>query len=181
MDSAPAPSTEQPAQPVVPKGSPLPIAFPLGFMGIGALVGTIGYVMVSRARRSRSWPSVEGTVTASDVTWTERMEHGDGIRIGRRPRDHHVRIEYAYSVDDNTHRGTKYSFADAMSKSEGMCRKIVERHPVGSKVEVFYDPKDPTKAVLDRSTGCGPWMFFVVGGGFFAMGLAMTYFMFIRR
>lgn len=143
------------------------------FMLVGGIVGAVGYFMLARARASRRWPSVSGQVVRSEVVSREQTDTEPGtIHIGRRPRVYSVALEYAYEVDGTTLKSKRVAFTDSFTKSEGQCEKIAARYPVGSPVTVYYDPEKPTKAVLDRATGCGPLLFFGVGSLFFLGGVA---------
>jgi hypothetical protein len=43
---------------------------------------------------------------------------------------------------------------------------IVARYPVGRRIKVFYDPKDPAMAVLEPANRDGLTVLAIVAGGF---------------
>src|SRR5207248_5092981 len=54
-------------------------------------------------------------------------------------------IEYEFSLGDRTVRGTQIGLGE-MSDTE----EALNRYPVGATVPVYYDPKDPQQALLER-------------------------------
>jgi hypothetical protein len=86
------------------------------------------------ARRSLSWPAVQGEIVKSTVT-----------RYSRRRRwSWHV--EYRYRVDGREHTGWRAYFGSTVPI--GVARNIVARFPVRSTVTVYYDPRRHGRSVL---------------------------------
>lgn len=80
----------------------------------------------------RDWPSVPGRVTGS-----------------RRTDGENVVVEYHYKVDGVWHDGDVLHAGQSVdSRAEN--RMLTRKYPVGAEVPVYYDPDDPSTAVLIR-------------------------------
>lgn len=117
-----------------------------GFQAIFVLVGIFftvqGVLEWDRAAKSASWPTVQGTVTRSEVT-THRSTHK-----GRSSTSYHAHIEFDYEVDGKALHGNRRTYK-VMASSQSAANEAVAAYPTGSSVTVSYDPKDPERAVLE--------------------------------
>lgn len=114
---------------------------------------------------SHSWPSVDGEVV--DARVESRRIPGST----REEYDHY--FEYIFSVD-----GKKYSsgrlnfFSVSGDPSEG-----VEKYEMGQKVQVYYDPNDPSRAVLEPGLpGIFVWLALGFGIILFIGFVSLTFF-----
>ncbi|HTV40827.1 MAG TPA: DUF3592 domain-containing protein [Candidatus Sulfotelmatobacter sp.] len=88
--------------------------------------------------RAESFPHVQGTVLYSQVTKT----------IGSKGHvQYHPLIGYRYTVGDQDYRWACYRY-DGHCYPSGSAWQIVESHPPGSTVDVYYNPKNPADALL---------------------------------
>lgn len=106
-------------------------------------LGLIGVLVVAFVRdlrefpRSATWPSTRGQVTASTI------EIDDSFSVD---------FQYRYRVDGTDYEGDRITFFEyAVFASQQQNQAFINAHPVGSQVEVFYDPSDPTRSVIMRS------------------------------
>jgi uncharacterized protein DUF3592 len=88
---------------------------------------------------SGDYPFVTGTITRSEVT----VQHGSkgGISYG-------VNINYRYEVGGQTFTGTRLRYNNVSSSNESAANDIVNAHPVGATVKVYYNPGDPQESLL---------------------------------
>lgn len=118
----------------------LPFIFGIGMMDFFFVGGVI------RQAATALHPSVLGTLTHSEVT--------DGS-------SNHLRVRYTYEVDGRAYEGTRYRAYDIGYNDsfalEGL-RALLP--PVGSSVEVFYQPGAPQESVLVK--GVEPLEFLVL-------------------
>ncbi len=148
----------------------------LGIVVAGLLFIAVGVGLVTSARRtakrsraSLSWPTVPGTVRASDVLTT----YHDHTRYDRGS------VLYQYVVGGTTYWSDTVSLsAVGVAGDLQRARETVSRHPVGSEVVVYYDPDDPEAAVLAPGVAAFSGMtlaigifFAVTGGGEVLVGL----------
>lgn len=122
--------------------------FPLFFGGIWSVLtlgfdGGIGYFAYLNLR-SNSYVETIATVTASRID-DSRDSDGD---TSYRPH-----IEYDYQVDGRPQHGTVRRYGEMGVSGHGAHRSvqtIIARYPVGGQVPVYYDPRTPATAVLER-------------------------------
>jgi hypothetical protein len=107
---------------------------------------------------SKNWPNVRGIVKESSVE--EKSESEGGVIY--RPK-----IIYSYRVDDCDYESDR-SFSWIRSGWRKRVANIVERYPQGSDVEVYFNPDNPSQAVLER--GITPSSY-IVGFGVCLIGL----------
>src|SRR5579859_5908632 len=121
------------------------IAFGLLWSG---LVGALDFKLVgelSRQFQSAKFPSATGQITRSQVT-THRGSKG-GVTYG-------VAISYEFTVDDKAFVSSRYRYNASMSSSGSRwARATVQSHPLGSAVTVFYNPANPSEALLAPGIG----------------------------
>lgn len=86
--------------------------------------------------RTRAWPETTGMIDESRGSDTKK------------PAIDYYHLSYTYVVDGVPRVGHKLRFGH--EGKDGA--RLQRRYPVGSKVPVYYDPADPTQAVLERGT-----------------------------
>ena len=129
----------------------------VGILGVGW--GTHGLV---QGLRCKSWPHVEGIVTAAEMT----MQPGSGDTQDT----YGGKVSYDYQVGGKYYSAERLSFGDYTSGSTGHAQSILNRYRPGSKVVVYYSPADPENAVLETGIHPGVWVGIGVGGIMLASG-----------
>lgn len=101
----------------------------------------LGIILVTRRKvaQAASWQSTMGTVTFSTV---ERRSSGDSTA-------NYPVVHYTYQVMGQTLQGSKVMPGPEVGGTGA--HKVVERYPAGAQVMVYYDPNNPSDAVLERS------------------------------
>ena len=108
-------------------------------------------------RANRSFTPVVATVVESGVA-----------RRGRRS-GWFAKVTYRYEVDGHTYVSSRVSFAG--TETSGLLRggpsredaaATVAEHPVGSAIDAYYDPTNPSEAVRDASPPSGSPLFKIV-------------------
>lgn len=100
-------------------------------------------------RTIAAWVRTSGTIVISETeTYTDTT--ASTTHSGRRM--YNALIEFSYRVDGQEYRGTKgatdlvhVTIGNAQAQSE----EDVARYPVGTTVDVYYDPANPTQASLE--------------------------------
>ena len=108
------------------------------FYVLGVLLVGFALVRWRRATGAQSWPSVAGTVTASELR--RRLEMADETFV--------TVVEYGYRVDERAYRAERIAFDYDESDDKELHRRLHEHLPVGTKVCVHYDPARPADATL---------------------------------
>ncbi len=87
----------------------------------------------------QGWSSAMGTVLAS---YLERRRSGDSGSVN------YPVVQYSYQVGGQTYQGAK--IAPGMEVGGTGAGRVVEKYPEGAQVMVFYDPNNPSDAVLEK-------------------------------
>lgn len=126
----------------------------LGAGAVTVVAALAAWTAVAERRRwldSRQWHWTQGTVLTSGVT---RDSGADAIQF--RPA-----ITYEYQVGDEIFEGFVVNFGTEVFLRPRQVRAVVDRHPVGSAVQVWYDPDKPADSVLYRRRRTAKLWFFV--------------------
>jgi hypothetical protein len=112
----------------------------IGFVFV--ILNVIFLVIIFFMRRKmaavRQWPSTMGTVNAS---YLDRRSSSEGGYTN------YPVVHYSYQVSGQAHQGTK--IAPGMEVGGTGAGKVVARYPAGAQVMVFYNPQNPSEAVLE--------------------------------
>ena len=129
------------------------------FVVVGGAAVWSGFELRDRAQRMIRWPSVPGSVTGTDIVADGTFEDGSAA--------YYPRISYKYVVAGKEYSSQRRSLINVGAGRflRAGLRKTVERYPVGSEVTVFYDPADPSEAILERPDPVlGPTLLCAFGG-----------------
>ncbi len=130
-------------------------------IGIPLLIGAV--VNLVHATASTSWPAVAGVVDRSEVVETS----------GRRgKRSYKAEINYSYTVDGRRHRGNKLTFLESSWSSPARAAQVQAQYPVGAVVDVYYDPQNPARTVLEPGVNINDWAVLVAGLVCLAAGIS---------
>lgn len=122
--------------------------WPAVFILAGLAVLAYGIGLMRDARNCAGWPTVEGTITASD------------IQVVSREKDRRIyapNVAYTYVVGSRRFEGTRLTLVPRNYAGEQQTRSILARYPTGGTVRVFHHPNDPANAVLDTGSIGNEW------------------------
>lgn len=137
-----------------------PIRWMLGiFICIGIVFILMGSYSFVRDWKTMRWAEAEGVVMKSSVLHL-------GVRI------YVASVEYEYFVNDRKMLGKVVESGPDIPtySSATIPRRVINRYPAGKKVIVYFDPLDPSQAVLEPGLSKGSWLIFVLGIGFVGIG-----------
>jgi uncharacterized protein DUF3592 len=109
------------------------------------------YFMRRRMATVSQWPSTMGNVMMSTV---ERRSTSDGYT------DYPV-VQYSYQVNGQPYQGMKLAPGPEVGGTGA--RKVISKYPAGAQVMVFYDPQNPSDAVLERKAPAQWLMWLLLG------------------
>ena len=131
------------------------IGFLLLFPALILFAGIYKYMQVSQAAR---WPSAQGVVIASG---TEAREVKSG---GADQDDTELRtfamIVYEFTVAGRKYQGSRVSIGEDLGTFE--VAETLAKYPKGTAVTVFYNPRKPAEAVLERDLPTGIWKVLII-------------------
>jgi len=117
----------------------------------GILFGII-YATRRGVTKAANWSFTMGTVLSSAIEWRRRSKGGSVA---------YPSVQYGYQVMGQMLQGSKIMPGPSVGGSGA--KKVVARYPVGSQVMVYYDPNNPSDAVLERSTpGHVKWLWITI-------------------
>ena len=99
---------------------------------------TIIFFMRRRMATVSQWPSTMGTVLASHL---ERRSSSEGGYTN------YPVVQYSYRVSEQSYQGGKIAPGPEIGGTGA--GKVVARYPAGAQVMVFYNPQNPSDAVLE--------------------------------
>ncbi len=140
------------------------------FFGIG-----VGLIFLHRRNKrkteeSLSWPETIGTVSESTIKQGSNVL-GSSDEDGESSPVFTAEISYSYQVGGAEYASKRVAFGGSRSYSKReSAEKEAVRYPEGTRLPVYYDPKNPKEAVLDRTVK-GSNMVFVMGIMFIIIGL----------
>jgi hypothetical protein len=114
------------------------IALPMVVLVVVAVL-----VKLIEVRRAAAWPSAMGRIVRSQNEEQRHTNEADQVTVTSV-----AMVEYEFTVAGRTWRGDRVSLGETPNTDA-----TLERYPVGTIVEVFYDPADPANCVLERD----PW------------------------
>jgi hypothetical protein len=128
----------------------------VGIIGFVLLILNIVFLAIIFFMRRKmaqvsQWPSVMGTVITSGIEQRHSSEGGYT--------DYPV-VQYSYQISGQAYQGYKLAPGPEMGGSGA--RKVVARYPSGAQVMVFYNPQNPSDAVLEKKAPAQWLMWFLL-------------------
>jgi len=108
---------------------------------LNAVFLTIIYFTQRKVNEISGWPSATATVMASQVEWRSDSEGST----------QYPAVLYSYTVMGQSYSSTR--IAPGMEVGGMGAQKVVARYPVNAQVPVYYNPQNPSDAVLEKKSG----------------------------
>jgi hypothetical protein len=122
----------------------------LSFMGLGCTLVALAISLY--ARRASKWPVARGRVIRSEVEEDPSAE-SDSVT-------YKAAVTYTYEVNGLTYQGDRLTLGTMSSSPRGFALRTTAKYPVGSEIQVHYNPLKPAESVINpRSwTHLIPWL-----------------------
>ncbi len=124
------------------------IAFVLFILNI-VFLGII-FFMRRRMAAVSQWPSTMGSVSASYLERRSSSESGY---------TNYPIVQYSYQIGGQAYQGLKIAPGPEVGGTGA--GKVVARYPAGAQVMVFYNPQNPSDAVLERKAPA-QWLMWLI-------------------
>jgi hypothetical protein len=116
----------------------------VGIIGFALLILNVVFLAIIFFMRRKmasinQWPSTMGTVNNSYLE--RRYSSDDGST-------NYPVVQYSYQVHGQIYQSSKFAPGPEVGGSGP--GKVVARYPAGAQVMVFYNPQNPSEAVLER-------------------------------
>ncbi|WID97690.1 DUF3592 domain-containing protein [Bosea vestrisii] len=140
----------------------VPVMLFAGLFGLAALLFFVAHRRY--LSRANAWPVTQGEIVSSVIEQRRSTENG------RTSTTYLPVIEFGYTVGGNRLHSRQVKLGLEVAGSESFAQKIVDRYPAGAKVDVHYDPQDPSNAALENPTETN-WILLGVALACFAIAL----------
>jgi len=117
---------------------------------------------------ARRWLQTTGTVVTSRVEARKKRPGDFDYDGGDTEVTNTPLVVYEYHVNGQAYRSSRFTIGERTSEYE--LESILDRHPVGTQVDVYYDPANPHQAVLERDV---PASVYWIGGGCWLFSIAV--------
>ncbi|OKH18755.1 DUF3592 domain-containing protein [[Limnothrix rosea] IAM M-220] len=117
-----------------------------GFLIIGGGgISIFGFGLIEEAIAAQNWPTTEGYIRSTKLVRETRGK--------RNIPTHHLSLSYGYIVDKTAYIGDRHSFGNGNIASQRFRNRsqaiaTQNKYPINSKITVYYNPKNPSSAVL---------------------------------
>jgi hypothetical protein len=128
------------------------LAIILIFGGIGVFLVISSLRNQKKAEVSKSWPGTAGTILRTEV----KQSQGTADEQGVSQTSYYPFVEYDYFAGGQSYRSDKIAFgARRTYNSQSEAASILSKYPEGGQVQVYYNPANPSEAVLERKPAAG--------------------------
>lgn len=142
----------------------------IGFLVLGVIWIPIAISAYVKVTASTNWPNVMGTITQSDIEKSLVRVKFQGMK-----ESYKARVKYSYSVESRTYFGDKVALYTANASTDpALANGLVAKYPVGKSVQIYYDPREPSVAVLETGSTGDNVFFFVLALVCLAFGVVLT-------
>ena len=136
----------------------MPMMMRVPFFLLGLLAAAAAFWFRNLNLKAASWPEVEGEITHS------------GLDFDRSDGRWSVQITYRFALAHRVFTSDQVSYG-LMENSLTAKQQLIDTYPVGRRVRVYYDPDDPSRAVLERNPS-NLWIWLcLIGAIFMVFGL----------
>lgn len=128
--------------------------------------------MMGKYKEVKDWPSVQGTVSSSEFDCWEEEKKVDDKYVTKTKCE--ATVMYQYIIDGKSFVNSNIRPNSGMKTTfdRNTAQQIVDKYPVGAKVEVFYNPEDRSNAVLEKKMNIGTWLLYLLP---FIFGVAIVF------
>jgi hypothetical protein len=136
------------------------------FGGLGTYYARMGVVRIQEGLASRSWPAIGGIVTSAEVTAIEsRPTRPQQVTYGR---SWFASVHTRYIIDGMQFESDRITLDESQHFFRFLAELAIRPYPRDAHVVVYYDPADPTRAVLEPGLTLG-----VVAPLFFGVAIVL--------
>ncbi len=110
-------------------------------IGVPVLLSVAVLAKMSQARAAAHWPQTQGRITRSETVAAQARHAAPSTR--------RLVIHYEYEVGGQRHQGERVGIGEVVA-GDARIPELLKRYRLNARVPVYYDPKSPGKAVLER-------------------------------
>lgn len=127
---------------------------------VGGLILILSY---SRSKKkaglSQQWPFIPGMITVSEVKQSASTDEDGYTTYSYFPH-----VEYSYTVNGQIFSGKQIAFGATRGyNSSQNAQAQLGKYPLNASIWVFYNPQNPSEAVLERAESSGNKTSLIIG------------------
>lgn len=154
--------------------------FGLGLSGLGAVMILFGAVFLFSAWKTLTWPKVEATIVRTEIQSRVNMDSATSASYRGSRVMYDLIVQYAYTVDGTQYVSQRYSIgggnvAGGRSSDRAVAENEALGFPIQSPVTAYYDPDDPSFAILRAGLNLGAYAPLLIGLFLGASGLLFVF------
>lgn len=138
---------------------------------IGVSAIALGLQTTRLARESRTWPTVDGEIVASEIVEDAQA----GVRTTPTNVTHRPVVRYRYRTGGTDYTGERVAFGEYATNERTDAEAVIQRYPIGRRVPVHVRPNAPDTSVLEAGDHGLPWFYLVLGAAFLLAGLLLAW------
>ncbi len=131
------------------------------FIVAGLIITAFGWRAFQKSKASTQWPSVSGKISEAQLASAENDLLPD--------------IRFSYTIKTERYQG-RVEFPPGTMPMPGFAQKQLEKYPLGSEVQIYYNPLQPDRATLEPGGADDDWLVLATGIGVTALGLFAMFF-----
>jgi hypothetical protein len=140
------------------------VVMALFFMAIPGFIAGLILWKVSELRHAATWPSTRAKITRSEMRAEHHRHSGEVTQVRNLPH-----VEYEFTLGDRVIKGTRIGVGEIPDDPQA----TLDHYRVGTTVAVYYDPKNPENALLERDPPLPIVWLYAIAAGVFLVGLAV--------
>jgi hypothetical protein len=119
----------------------------------------------TQVRHAAAWPSTRGRIVRSTLRAQHHRQQTGVTKVNTA-----ADIEYEYTLGDRAFRGTRIGIGDIAG---ARLQQALNHYSVGATVPVYYDPKNPESALLERDPPLPVGWLYAIAAVIFLGGFAV--------
>ena len=140
------------------------VVMALFFLAIPGFIAGLILWKVSEVRHAATWPSTRAKITKSEMRAEHHRHSGEVTQVRNLPH-----VEYEFTLGDRVINGTRIGVGEVPDDPQA----TLNHYRVGTTVPVYYDPKNPENALLERDPPLPIVWLYAIAAGVFLVGLAV--------
>lgn len=143
------------------------LSLTLCYVGLVLMLGSFHFL--PEVIQSSRWPSAEGKIITS-----KKITRSSSPTLSTS----YPKVEYTYSVDGVEYKANRFRLGvqDITDTRPEWVQGTLDKYPVDKEVKVFFNPRNPAKAVLERGLNICVFGFTLLGTLFYLIGLIVGWF-----
>ena len=149
------------------------------FMGIVTFVPWT--LNLSKSMETKNWSTTGGVILTSEISSHQESER-DSNGHYRMVTYYSVNIVYQYIVNGFNYSCSRVSYSTFDSTSDhNEAQQLANKYSVGKNVTVYYNPNNPSEAVLETGSTNITYVFLILGVILTIAGIVFLYLAFRRK